>query len=126
MKTAGAAVVNLDLLTYAGNVENLSSLAGDEWHRLVRGDICDGALLDLLLGEHRPSAIVHFAAESHVDRSIAAPGEFLRTNVQGSFTLLEAESRRGFRFVHVSTDGVSLVYLRAPSERQDRSAGCGL
>ena len=109
-------VVNLDKLTYAGNLETLISLADDARHVFVQGDICDRALVDRLLAEHRPRAIVHFAAESHVDRSIHGPGEFMRTNVEGTFTLLEAaraywgalegEERSSFRFVHVSTDEV--------------------
>ncbi len=112
----GEPVVNLDKLTYAGNPENLRSLRGDARHVFVQGDICDRALLDRLLAEHRPSAIVHFAAESHVDRSIHGPGEFVRTNVEGTFTLLEATrgywaalegaSKQAFRFLHVSTDEV--------------------
>jgi len=109
-------VVNLDALTYAGNLQNLATLQGDARHVFVRGDICDRALLDRLLAEHRPRAIVHFAAESHVDRSIHGPGAFIKTNVDGTFTLLEAartywtgladDARRAFRFQHVSTDEV--------------------
>jgi dTDP-glucose 4,6-dehydratase len=109
-------VVNLDALTYAGNLESLSSLAGDARHRFVKGDIADRPLLDKLLAEHQPRAILHFAAESHVDRSIHGPGAFIKTNVEGTFTLLEAarsywtglDSARkaGFRFHHVSTDEV--------------------
>ena len=109
-------VVNLDALTYAGNTENLKSLEGDARHVFVRGDICDRPLVDRLLAAHRPRAIVHFAAESHVDRSIHGPGEFIRTNVQGTFTLLEAArghwatltlaEKEAFRFLHVSTDEV--------------------
>ncbi|MCB1954751.1 MAG: dTDP-glucose 4,6-dehydratase [Rhodocyclaceae bacterium] len=109
-------VVNLDKLTYAGNLETLSSLEGDARHRFVQGDICDAALVARLLAEHRPRAIVHFAAESHVDRSIHGPGEFMRTNVEGTFSLLEAarahwsalpaDARATFRFLHVSTDEV--------------------
>jgi dTDP-glucose 4,6-dehydratase len=112
----GEPVVNLDALTYAGNLRNLASLQGDARHVFVHGDICDRALLDRLLAEHRPRAVVHFAAESHVDRSIHGPGAFMRTNVEGSFTLLEAaraywgtlqgEEQSGFRFLHVSTDEV--------------------
>ncbi len=112
----GEAVVNLDKLTYAGNPANLASLAGDERHRFVHGDIGDAALLERLFAEHRPRAVVHFAAESHVDRSIQGPGEFVRTNVVGTFTLLEAArawwrrlegaAREDFRFLHVSTDEV--------------------
>jgi dTDP-glucose 4,6-dehydratase len=109
-------VVNLDLLSYAGNPENLATLEGSARHQLVRGDICDGALVASLLREHQPKAVVHFAAESHVDRSIASPEAFIRTNVHGTFTLLEqakaywsglSEADRGaFRFLHVSTDEV--------------------
>ncbi|MFT7723290.1 MAG: dTDP-glucose 4,6-dehydratase [Roseateles sp.] len=109
-------VVNLDALTYAGNPENLAALDGDARHVFVKGDICDRALVDQLLATHQPRAIVHFAAESHVDRSIHGPGAFMKTNVDGSFTLLEAaraywgaldgEAKAGFRFHHVSTDEV--------------------
>ncbi|MCP4635687.1 MAG: dTDP-glucose 4,6-dehydratase [Methyloversatilis sp.] len=109
-------VVNLDALTYAGNRANLASLDGDARHLFVHGDICDRDRVDRLLAQHRPRAIVHFAAESHVDRSIHGPGEFMRTNVTGTFTLLEAargywgtlegEAKAAFRFHHVSTDEV--------------------
>jgi len=109
-------VVNLDALTYAGNLHNLDALRGDARHRFVQGDIGDRALLDRLLAEHRPRAILHFAAESHVDRSIHGPGDFMRTNVLGTFNLLEAarghwsglhaEEKTAFRFLHVSTDEV--------------------
>jgi dTDP-glucose 4,6-dehydratase len=112
----GSSVINLDLLTYAGNPANLSSLDSDPRYLLVRGDICDAELVGSLLREHRPRAIVHFAAESHVDRSIASPGAFIRTNVQGTFVLLEQAKaywselseadRCAFRFLHVSTDEV--------------------
>jgi dTDP-glucose 4,6-dehydratase len=112
----GGRVVNLDLQTYAGNPENLASLLDDERHTLVRGDIADGDLVGSLLREHRPQAIVHFAAESHVDRSISGPEAFIRTNINGTFALLEQarkywstldEPKRGsFRFLHVSTDEV--------------------
>ena len=112
----GEAVVTLDALTYAGNPENLAALQGDARHTLVQGDICDRALVDRLLAQHRPRAIVHFAAESHVDRSIHGPGAFMRTNVEGTFTLLEAaraywsaleaDAKAAFRFHHVSTDEV--------------------
>ena len=110
------AVVNLDALTYAGNLQNLQSLQGDTRHTFVKGDICDRALVDSLLATHRPRAIVHFAAESHVDRSIHGPGAFMKTNVDGTFTLLEAArgywsglddaAKATFRFHHVSTDEV--------------------
>jgi len=90
LREVGRPVLTLDKLTYAGNLENLAALAGDARHLFVRGDICDRPLVDRLLDEHRPKAIVHFAAESHVDRSIHGPGEFVRTNIEGTFTLLEA------------------------------------
>jgi dTDP-glucose 4,6-dehydratase len=112
----GEPVVSLDKLTYAGNLGNLASLAGDARHVFVHGDIADRAAVQRLLAEHRPRAIVHFAAESHVDRSIHAPGAFVQTNVVGTFELLEAargywmelaaEERERFRFLHVSTDEV--------------------
>ncbi|WP_431260934.1 dTDP-glucose 4,6-dehydratase [Roseateles chitinivorans] len=115
-KTSDEPVVNLDALTYAGNLENLASLKDDARHVFVQGDICDRALIDQLLATHRPRAIVHFAAESHVDRSIHGPGAFMRTNVEGTFTLLEAarafwttlegDAKAAFRFHHVSTDEV--------------------
>jgi len=116
LRETGESVVNLDKLTYAGNLENLAALEGDARHVFVRGDIGDRALMDRLLAEHRPRAIVHFAAESHVDRSIHGPGEFIRTNIDGTFTLLEAVrgywsalngvAQERFRFLHVSTDEV--------------------
>ncbi|MDE2159804.1 MAG: GDP-mannose 4,6-dehydratase, partial [Burkholderiales bacterium] len=109
-------VVNLDALTYAGNRRNLAALDGDARHVFVHGDVVDRALLDRLLAEHRPRAIVHFAAESHVDRSIHGPGAFMKTNVEGTFTLLEAarahwsaleaDAKSAFRFHPVSTDEV--------------------
>jgi dTDP-glucose 4,6-dehydratase len=109
-------VVNLDKLTYAGNRENVASLDGDARHVFVQGDIGDRGLVEKLLEEHRPRAIVNFAAESHVDRSIHGPKDFIETNVLGTFELLEAAraywnglegaERSGFRFLHVSTDEV--------------------
>ena len=109
-------VVNIDALTYAGNLENLASLSGDRRHVFVKGDICDRPLLDKTLAEHRPRAVVHFAAESHVDRSINGPAAFIKTNIEGTFCLLEASraywmslpeaERSTFRFHHVSTDEV--------------------
>src|SRR5579864_8151301 len=100
-------LVNLDKLTYAGNLENLESIAGDARYRFVHGDICDSALVTSLLAEERPDAIVHFAAESHVDRSILAPTPVFETNLRGTFTLLEAaRAQRIGRFLHVSTDEV--------------------
>ena len=109
-------VINLDKLTYAGNLENLASLQGDARHIFVRGDIGEPALVDRLLAEHRPRAIINFAAESHVDRSIHGPGDFIQTNIVGTFHLLESvraywnamegEAKGHFRFLHVSTDEV--------------------
>jgi dTDP-glucose 4,6-dehydratase len=116
IETVGTPVINLDLLTYAGNPANLRSLEGDARHIFVRGDICDAALVASLLAEHQPRALVHFAAESHVDRSIVAPDAFVQTNVFGTFNLLRqvrdywnglaASDREDFRFLHVSTDEV--------------------
>jgi dTDP-glucose 4,6-dehydratase len=116
MKASSAAVVNLDLLTYAGNAANLASVEADPRYTFVHGDICNAELVGSLLRKHRPRAILHFAAESHVDRSIVAPEAFVRTNVMGTFVLLEqaraycAEldegGRAAFRFLHVSTDEV--------------------
>ncbi|HOV67170.1 MAG TPA: dTDP-glucose 4,6-dehydratase [Methanoregulaceae archaeon] len=98
-------IVNLDLLTYAGNPANLAEVAGDPRYRFVQGDIRDADLVGRLVGE--VDAVIHFAAESHVDRSIADPGAFVSTNIQGTFTLLEAARQAGVdRFVHVSTDEV--------------------
>src|ERR1700684_4498407 len=109
-------VVNLDKLTYAGNLENLMSVAENPRYRFVHGDICDQALVDAALAEEKPDAIVHFAAESHVDRSILSPEPVIRTNLRGSFTMLEAARRGGVhRFVHVSTDEV-YGSLAAPLE----------
>jgi dTDP-glucose 4,6-dehydratase len=109
-------IVNLDKLTYAGNLANLDSLRGDARHVFAQGDICDRAQVRGLLERHRPRAVVHFAAESHVDRSIEGPAPFVQTNVVGTFSLLEearaywaglAEPERSaFRFLHVSTDEV--------------------
>lgn len=112
----GEPVVTLDKLTYAGNRANLAALEGDSRHTFVQGDITDSALLDQLLLQHQPRAIVHFAAESHVDRSIHGPEDFIQTNVIGTFRLLEAarsywnglenQAKAAFRFLHVSTDEV--------------------
>lgn len=109
-------VLNVDKLTYAGNLDNLSALDGDARHVFVHADICDNAAMAALLAQHQPRAIVHFAAESHVDRSIHGPAEFIRTNVNGTFSLLEAArqywgalgaaDKAAFRFLHVSTDEV--------------------
>ena len=116
VRLAGTPVVNLDRLTYAGNPASLDPLRGDARHLLVPGDICDAELVRSLLAEHQPCAVLHFAAESHVDRSIVEPDAFVRTNVQGTFTLLEQSKaywsglsepdRAKFRFLHVSTDEV--------------------
>ncbi len=109
-------IVNLDKLTYAGNLETLASLQGDARHTFVQGDIGDRALLERLLAEHQPRAVINFAAESHVDRSIHGPGEFIQTNIVGTFHLLDAvrghwdglgvEAKAAFRLLHVSTDEV--------------------
>ncbi|HBK55959.1 MAG TPA: dTDP-glucose 4,6-dehydratase, partial [Xanthomonadales bacterium] len=113
---AGIRVVNLDVLSYAGNLDTLATLDGNPAHLFVRGDIGDRALVDRLLAEHRPEAIINFAAESHVDRSIDGPAAFVQTNVVGTLGLLESardywrslagEARERFRFLHVSTDEV--------------------
>ena len=109
-------IVNLDKLTYAGNLESLASLNNNPQHVFVQGDIGDCELLASLLQQHQPRAVLHFAAESHVDRSIHGPGEFIQTNIVGTFHLLEAtraywgslaeEDKKSFRFLHVSTDEV--------------------
>lgn len=116
IKSVGTPVVNLDLLTYAGNPANLAALDSDARYVFMRGDICDSDLVDDLLQKYKPRAIVHFAAESHVDRSIVSPEAFIRTNVQGTFVLLEqakkywlgleGPAKARFRFLHVSTDEV--------------------
>jgi len=109
-------VITLDKLTYAGNLGNLASLESEPRHTFVRGDICDPELVLSLLRQYKPRAVVHFAAESHVDRSISDPGEFVRTNVNGTLNLLQqsyaywedldARAKMNFRFLHVSTDEV--------------------
>lgn len=114
--TEGTPAVNLDKLTYAGNPRSLEKISADPRYVFVHGDICDRKLVGELLQHHRPRAIVHFAAESHVDRSIHGPDDFVRTNVNGTFSLLEEaraywtelkpEEKAGFRFLHVSTDEV--------------------
>ena len=116
LKAGGVTVVNLDKLTYAGNLENLAVLTDNPRHIFVKGDIGDRRLVAELLESHRPSAIVNFAAESHVDRSITAPDDFIQTNLVGTFNLLQeardhwktlqGEARSAFRFLHVSTDEV--------------------
>jgi dTDP-glucose 4,6-dehydratase len=113
---SGETVINLDELTYAGNRENLASLAEDPRHLFVQGSIGDSALVESLLAQHQPRAIINFAAESHVDRSIHGPEDFIQTNIVGTFRLLEAvraywhnlpvEARQNFRLLHVSTDEV--------------------
>ena len=112
----GLRVINLDKLTYAGNLENLASLASDPDHLFVQGDIGNAELVQWLLGHYEPDAVVNFAAESHVDRSILDPEAFVRTNVLGTSTLLrvvknwwaglDAAKRASFRFLHISTDEV--------------------
>src|ERR1700739_3268142 len=116
IETVGTPVVNLDLLTYAGNPANLAASDEAKAHQRVPADICDAEAVAAALNKHRPRAIVHFAAESHVDRSIVDPGAFIHTNVQGTYTLLEQARRywsalddaakESFRFLHVSTDEV--------------------
>jgi len=113
---SGASVLNLDKLTYAGNVESLASVSGNPAYQFVQGDICDKDLLERVLAGFKPDAIMHLAAESHVDRSIDGPSAFIQTNIVGTATLLEAASaywrnlpegpRGAFRFLHVSTDEV--------------------
>ncbi|MFZ1180236.1 MAG: GDP-mannose 4,6-dehydratase, partial [Herbaspirillum sp.] len=113
---SGDAVLGVDKLTYAGNLRTLKSLNGNPKHVFARVDICDRAALDALFVEHEPRAVLHFAAESHVDRSIHGPADFVQTNLVGTFTLLEAAcaywnslndvDRAAFRFLHVSTDEV--------------------
>ncbi len=115
-KSGSESLVNLDKLTYAGNAANLASLQGNLQHIFAHGDIADTAKVSALLAKHRPRAIVNFAAESHVDRSIHGPEDFIQTNIVGTFKLLEAvraywgglddEAKKAFRFLHVSTDEV--------------------
>ncbi|MGE0876225.1 MAG: dTDP-glucose 4,6-dehydratase [Burkholderiales bacterium] len=116
LAAASEPIVNLDKLTYAGNLRNLAALQGDPGHIFVHGDICDRALVKSLFATHKPRAVLHFAAESHVDRSIGAPADFVQTNVVGTFSLLEEAraywdtlgiaDKDAFRFLHVSTDEV--------------------
>jgi dTDP-glucose 4,6-dehydratase len=116
LSAEGTPIINLDKLTYAGNLGNLESIAADQRYKFVHGDIGDRELVSKLLADHAPRAIVHFAAESHVDRSIHGPDDFVRTNVNGTFSLLEevraywaplsSPARENFRFLHVSTDEV--------------------
>jgi dTDP-glucose 4,6-dehydratase len=116
MQDEPTSLVNLDKLTYAGNPHNLVPVASDQRYKFIHGDICDRAVLRQILTQHRPGAVVHFAAESHVDRSIHGPDDFIRTNIDGTFALLEetraywstlsGDAQRNFRFLHVSTDEV--------------------
>ena len=109
-------VANLDKLTYAGNLESLASVAGSPRYRFYQVDICDASALDAVLAEFKPTAVMHLAAESHVDRSIDGPSDFIQTNIVGTYTLLESvrrywnglaeESKAAFRFHHISTDEV--------------------
>ena len=109
-------IINLDKLTYAGNLQNLTTLESNKNHVFVQGDIGDAALIDSLLKKHKPRAIINFAAESHVDRSIHGPEEFILTNIVGTYHLIESarcywnnlsdEEKNDFRFLHVSTDEV--------------------
>jgi dTDP-glucose 4,6-dehydratase len=127
-------VMNLDKLTYAGNRENLAELSGNPAYAFIQGDIGDRALVDRLLQEHRPRAVINFAAESHVDRSIHGPGDFIATNIVGTFSLLENvrgyyaalgdAEKAAFRFLHVSTDEVygSLAKDDAPFREDNRYA----
>ena len=125
-------IINLDKLTYAGNLENLTSIGNDSRYTFIQGDIGDNTLLEQLLAKYRPRAIINFAAESHVDRSIHGPGEFIQTNIVGTFNLLETtraywqtlpeDEKTAFRFLHVSTDEVygSLKPDDAPFTEQNR------
>lgn len=116
LATQQSSVINLDKLTYAGNPANLAEISADRRYKFLQGDICDREMIAELLITHRPKAILHFAAESHVDRSIHGPDDFIRTNVNGTFSLLEEsraycsaledEEKAAFRFLHVSTDEV--------------------
>ncbi|MEY4725624.1 MAG: dTDP-glucose 4,6-dehydratase [Pseudomonadota bacterium] len=116
LKSVDETVLNLDKLTYAGNLANLKALEGDKRHVFVQGDIGDRVLVSKLLAEYRPRAVLNFAAESHVDRSIHGPGDFIQTNIVGTFNLLESvraywqdlteAPKETFRFLHVSTDEV--------------------
>jgi dTDP-glucose 4,6-dehydratase len=116
MEDESVSIINLDKLTYAGNLRNLDPVSRDERYTFVHADIADRVQVRQILEKHRPAAIVHFAAESHVDRSIRGPDDFIHTNIDGTFALLEetraywsalpAEDRESFRFLHVSTDEV--------------------
>ncbi|WP_290646765.1 GDP-mannose 4,6-dehydratase, partial [Aquabacterium sp.] len=114
LKQSDEPIINLDLLTYAGNMQNLEDLHDTNKHIFVKGDICNQELVRQLLEQYKPRAVVHFAAESHVDRSIHGPEAFIRTNIEGTFSLLAAaraywsaldgQAKEAFRFLHVSTD----------------------
>lgn len=116
LKNSQTQVINLDLLTYAGNLSNLESLSGNNLHLFVQGDIGDQALVPSLLKQHRPKAIINFAAESHVDRSITGPGDFIQTNILSTYNLLQSAleyyntidttDKENFKFLHISTDEV--------------------
>ncbi|CAM4146319.1 dTDP-glucose 4,6-dehydratase [Comamonas aquatilis] len=132
LKNSDEPVVNLDKLTYAGNLENLSSIQDDPRHIFIQTDIRDGALISQLLAQHRPRAIINFAAESHVDRSIHGPEDFIQTNVVGTFRLLESvrsywnglelADKSEFRFLHVSTDEVyGMLSSTAPAFTEDHN-----
>jgi dTDP-glucose 4,6-dehydratase len=132
LKSSNEPVVNLDLLTYAGNLSSLESLVGNDRHHFVQGDIADPSLVPDLLSRFKPRAVVHFAAESHVDRSIHGPETFINTNVLGTFNLLQAtraylesvspSEREGFRFLHVSTDEVyGSLSAHAPAFTEDHA-----
>lgn len=116
IESGNARVINLDKLAHGGSLENLAEVAGNARHEFVQGDVCDRGLINSLLDRHKPDAVIHFAAESHVDRSIHAPDDFVRTNVNGTFSLLEetraywtklaGAAKGSFRFLHISTDEV--------------------
>lgn len=132
LSAGGTPVVNLDKLSYAGNLQNLAGLTGDARHHFVKGDIADGALIEQLLSTHQVTAVVNFAAESHVDRSIHSPDDFVQTNIVGTFRLLEAaraywsglkgQEKARFRFLHISTDEVygSLAKTDPPFSETNR------
>ena len=124
LAAGGQPVVNLDKLSYAGNLQNLASLVGDARHHFVQGDIADGALVEQLLSTHQVTAVVNFAAESHVDRSIHSPDDFVQTNIVGTFRLLEAaraywngltgDEKSRFRFLHATSP---IVLMRRARRR---------
>ena len=130
-EASNQAVVNVDALTYAGNLQNLSSLEGDSHHIFVQADIADSACMAALLAEHQPSAVIHFAAESHVDRSIHGPEAFIQTNIVGTFRLLEAvrsywsalaaDQKQAFRYLHVSPTKSMALLRPAPPHSLKRT-----